>query len=146
MAAGPSQAPPHTLRILVVEDHEDTAHALTRLLRAEGHLVTTAHTMAGALALMAGQRPVELLICDIGLRDGNGCDLLRRIREYYGGREVPAIALTARDDAGLVEECRRAGYHHFLLKPFLFEQVLEALRQVQTSLQSRRATGAPAAR
>ena len=133
MSAGPTHAPPpHGLRILVVDDHEDTAHALTRLLRNEGHVVTTAHTTAGALALVVGQRPVQLLVSDIGLPDRDGCELLRRLREFYGGRDLDAIALTGYGDEGMLEQCREAGYRHFLLKPFRFEQVLDAVRQVQS--------------
>jgi CheY-like chemotaxis protein len=131
MSAGPTHAPPHGLRILVVDDHEDTAHALTRLLRNEGHVVTTAHTVAGAMALVVGQRPVELLISDIGLPDADGCELLRRLRVFYGRRDLPAIALTGYGEEGMVDDCRQAGYHHFLLKPFRFEQVLDAVRTVR---------------
>jgi CheY-like chemotaxis protein len=131
MPAAPQQAPlPHGLRILVVDDHEDTAHALTRLLRGEGHYVTTAHTVAGAMALVAGQRPVELVVSDIGLPDGDGCELLRRLRDFYGGRDIPAVALTGHGEEGLVDVCRVAGYRQFLLKPFRFEQVLQALRDL----------------
>jgi CheY-like chemotaxis protein len=129
MSAAPREPPPHGMRILVVDDHEDTAHALTRLLRGEGHYVTTAHTVAGAMALVARQRPVEMIVSDIGLPDGDGCDLLRRLREFYGGRDIPAIALTGGED-GLLEMCRLAGYREFLLKPFRFDQVLQALRDL----------------
>jgi hypothetical protein len=145
MSAGPTHAPPtHGLRILVVDDHEDTAHALTRLLRNEGHVVTTAHTTAGAMALVVGQRPVELLISDIGLPDEDGCELLRRLRAFYGRRDLPAVALTGHGEEGMVEECRRAGYHHFLLKPFRFEQVLDAVRTVQSTLGRVASASAPA--
>ena len=119
---------PTPLRILVVDDHEDSARALARLLRHDGHVVTTAHSITGAMALVVGQRPVDLLLSDIDLPDGNGCQLLDRLRAFYGGRDVAAVALTGHGEEAWIEQCRRAGYRHFLLKPVRFEEVLAVVR------------------
>ena len=127
----PPQAPT-PLRILVVDDHEDSARALARLLRHEGHVVTTAHSITGAMALVVGQRAVDLLLSDIDLPDGNGCQLLGRLRAFYGGREVAAVALTGHGEEAWIEECQRAGYRHFLLKPVRFEEVLTVVRTTQS--------------
>lgn len=118
---------PQALRILLVDDHEASARALARLLRHQGYLVTTAYTFAGALAL-AAPTSVDVLICDVDLPDGNGCDLLRRLRTFFGGRTIPAIAVTGHE--GLIEESRRAGYGRFLYKPLRLDDVLEAVRAI----------------
>ena len=123
-----SASQPTPLRLLIVDDHQDSARALSRLLRHEGHDVTTAHTVAGALALVVGHLPIDVLISDIGLPDGDGCDLLRRLRAFYGGRDVAAIALSGMGDEPFVRRCREAGFREFLVKPVAFEQVVEALR------------------
>ena len=130
-SAEPTPQAPTPLRILVVDDHEDSARALARLLRHEGHVVTTAHSITGAMALVVGQRAVDLLLGDIDLPDGNGCDLLRRLRAFYGGRDVTAVALTGHGEETWIEECRQAGYRHFLLKPVRFEEVLTVVRTTQ---------------
>jgi CheY-like chemotaxis protein len=127
MATSPS--PPAPLRLLIVDDHKDSARALSRLLRHEGHTVITAHTVAGALALVVGQLPVDVLISDIGLPDGDGCDLLRRLMQFYGGRDITAVALSGIDDEEYIERCREAGYHKFLVKPVSFEMVVDALKE-----------------
>ena len=123
---------PDPLRILVVDDHEESARALARLLRHDGHVVTTAHSITGAMALVAGQRPVDLLLGDIDLPDGNGCELLGRLRALYDGRDIAAVALTGHGEDAWVEECRRAGYQHFLLKPVRFEEVLALVRTTRS--------------
>ena len=123
-----SASPSTSLRLLIVDDHQDSARALSRLLRHEGHWVTTAHTVLGALALVVGQPPVDVLISDIGLPDGDGCDLLRRLRAFYGGREIAALALSGMDDEALITRCREAGFSQLLVKPVAFEQVVEALK------------------
>ena len=111
------------LRLLIVDDHADSARALSRLFRHDGHAVITAHTIAGALALVVGQQPVDVLLSDIGLPDGDGCELLRRLRAFYGGRDVPAVALSGLGDEQTLHRCREAGFRQFLLKPLTFEQV-----------------------
>jgi two-component system CheB/CheR fusion protein len=116
-------APQPSLRLLIVEDHTDSARALARLFRHEGHTVITAHTMSGALALVVGQQPVDVVLSDISLPDGDGCELLRRLRAFYGGRDVPALALSGLGDDETLKRCREVGFRKFLLKPLAFEQV-----------------------
>ena len=122
-----ASAPQPTLRLMIVDDHEDSARALSRLLRHEGHFVVTAHTVTGALSLLVGQRPIDVLVSDIGLPDGDGCELLTRIRSFYGGRDVPAVALSGIGDDAILQRCRAAGYRQFLSKPVAFEKVLVAI-------------------
>ena len=115
------------LRILLVDDHEASARALARLLRHQGFVVTTAYTFAGALAL-AAPNSVDLLICDVDLPDGDGCELLRRMRAFFGGRTIPAIAVTGHE--GLLDECRKAGYARYLSKPLRLDDVIEAVQSL----------------
>jgi len=85
------------------------------------------HVVEGAespVALLAGQPPVQMVVSDVGLPDGDGCELLERLRAFYGGRDLPAIAMSGLGDAALVERCRRAGYRLFLMKPLTFEQLV----------------------
>ena len=119
--------------ILVVDDHEDSARALARLLRHHGHIVTSTGSVAGAIGLVVGQRPFDLLISDISLPDGDGCQLLRRLREYYGNKQLPAVALTGFSDENLIAECRAAGYGKFLVKPVNFDDVQAAIEDLQTA-------------
>src|SRR5260221_553855 len=85
-----TRASGHALKILVVEDHADTARVMQRLLRESGHEVATAASMSAALRVLE-EAVVDLVISDLGLPDGNGLDLMREI-----GREhrVKGIALS----------------------------------------------------
>lgn len=130
LQARPQAPSSKALRILLVDDHEASARALARLLRHQGFIVTTAYTMAGALALAAPAGP-DALICDVDLPDGNGCDLLLRLRAFLAPRPLPAVAITGHE--GWVEECTRAGYTRFLYKPLRLDDVLEAIRAVTST-------------
>jgi two-component system CheB/CheR fusion protein len=120
-ATGPAEAAVRqALRILLVEDHADTARIMARLLKRCGHEVTTAPDIRTALS-HAGQRGFELLISDLGLPDGSGLDLMRELR--HRGWQVPGIALTGYGQEDDLRRTQEAGFAMHLTKPVDFEQL-----------------------
>ena len=117
-------------RILLVEDHVDTARALCRLLERGGHEMTLAHTMGDALdELETGG--FDLILSDIGLPDGTGLDLIRRVRTIS---DLPAVALSGFGMEEDVLTCREAGFNEHLTKPINFhrlEQIILRLTQAR---------------
>ena len=88
----PSPTPSlNRLRILLVEDEAATLRLMSRLLVGLGHRVTAAGTVADAWVAVEGGE-FDLIVSDIGLPDGTGLDLMRKVKSL--GRIVPAIALT----------------------------------------------------
>jgi CheY-like chemotaxis protein len=114
------------LRILLVEDHVDTARAMSRLLRSLGHQVETATTVAAALEL-ANKDNFRLIISDIGLPDGTGIDFMRQVRERSN---VPAIALTGFGMEDDIMRSREAGFTMHLTKPVNFQRLELIVQQV----------------
>jgi PAS domain S-box-containing protein len=116
------------LRLLLVEDDEPTARILGRLLRGRGHSVTIARTVAEALQTLptAG---FDVLLSDIGLPDGNGLDLMRRIR---ADRPLRGIALSGFGMDDDVRRSREAGFAEHLTKPVEFSRLEAALMRVAT--------------
>jgi DNA-binding response OmpR family regulator len=92
--------------VLVVEDDPTLLEQLTELLEREGYRsVHGAGTVADALLTVATWQP-QLLLLDVMLPDGNGFDLLRRVRETS---DAPALFLSARDEDLATGEVRRLG-------------------------------------
>jgi len=118
---------PRGSSVLVVDDHADSVRALAVLLRRAGHSVTTALTFAGAIEAAAGMPAIDVLVSDMGLADGDGCELLRLLRLRAGGGPRCAVMLTGRDDNELREQSDGAGYDLFLVKPVIVEQLLAAI-------------------
>jgi two-component system, chemotaxis family, CheB/CheR fusion protein len=122
-AADPGTQRP--LRLLLVEDHEDTAEALADLLRLSGHQVTVAGSIVEALAAAeaGGERGgFDLVLSDLGLPDGSGHELMRELARRHG---IKGIALSG---YGMEEDVRRSGEAGFachLTKP-VDRQALEA--------------------
>ena len=117
------------LDVLLVEDHEPTLGALSKLLKGLGHRVTGVTTVASATAA-AGQNGFDLIISDLGLPDGSGLDVMRRLRDRYAGR---AIALTGYGMESDVAASRDAGFAVHLTKPVDLSALEAAMRRVSES-------------
>ena len=114
------------LRILLVEDHADTARVMSRLLRIAGHHVHVAATVVTAIEGALGNS-IDLIISDIGLPDGTGIDLIKTVRKTSA---VPAIALTGFGMDDDVAKCRDAGFNDHLTKPVNLQKLELAIRQL----------------
>lgn len=121
------------MRILYVEDHLDTAEVMSRLLSREGYLITTATTLTEARRL-CGEQTFDLLICDIGLPDGDGWELAA-VAERYGAK---AIALSGYGQLADVAHSNMAGFVAHLVKPVTFEQVKTAVAAARAASDERR--------
>ncbi len=102
------------VRILLVEDHDDTSRALARLLRNAGHTVETAADAAQATAAFE-RRPFDLVVSDLGLPDESGLVLMRRLRGIRPG--VAGICLSGYGTEDDLRACREAGFGEHLTKP-----------------------------
>lgn len=112
-----------SLRILLVEDHQDTCTALERLLVRRGHLVASAHTVRGAMEA-AARGPFDLLISDIALPDGSGTELMAYLRAISG---VVGIAISGFGMNGDIERSLEAGFSEHLVKPVKLEKLEAAI-------------------
>jgi two-component system OmpR family response regulator len=110
--------------ILIVEDHEDSAGALARLLKSQGYQVSIATTLADARRACAST-DFAALLCDILLPDGSGLVLPDFVR---GSRCVPKmIAVTASGMPHDVEAAKSAGFDEIVIKPFDLKEILQFL-------------------
>jgi len=109
----PATQPRQSRRILLVEDHADTNRSLTKLLHLRGYEVESANDIESALAL-GSKAQFDVLVSDIGLPDGTGIDLIRRLRS---DRPALAIALTGFGMEEDLRKTREAGFNHHLVKP-----------------------------
>ena len=122
--ANPTHGNPGAVNILLVEDHPDTAQALQGYLQACGHSVVRAGTCEEALRCPDLAR-MEALICDIGLPDCSGWELLPQLRAKAG--QAYAVAISARGLPGDVARSLASGFQVHLTKPFAPPQLLELL-------------------
>lgn len=126
-------------RILLLEDDEALAEGLTYALGKEGFDVETASCVSEALSCL-GQTSYELLLLDIGLPDGSGLDVLRRVRmggatagggvpgDGVPGDGVPVMFLTAADEEVSIIRALDSGGDDYLVKPFKLGELVSRIR------------------
>ena len=116
-----------THRVLVVEDEQDLARLLVRLLEGEGYAVDAVHDGQAGLHRALTSR-YDVLVLDRGLPGIDGVDLLRRLRR--SGVTSPALMLTAYDTVPDRVEGLDSGAQDYLGKPFDVDELLARLRSL----------------
>jgi PAS domain S-box-containing protein len=121
--AAPDEEPAHRdepasrpLRVLVVDDSEDTTELLGALLEMAGHSIQLAHSGPAALEAAAVFRP-DAVILDIGLPGLDGYQVAGRLREGPLGKDVVLIAATGYGQEDDLRRSREAGFDRHLVKP-----------------------------
>jgi DNA-binding response OmpR family regulator len=112
-------APRRTLRLLIVEDHETTSNVMVRLLTKRGYSVSAASSIKEALRMLQ-QDSVDLLISDVGLTDGSGLELMKKVRET---RDLPAIALSGYGTEADLAQSSEVGFSAHMTKPVDIERL-----------------------
>jgi HAMP domain-containing protein/signal transduction histidine kinase/CheY-like chemotaxis protein len=128
-ALSPRFAERQPMRILLVEDHEDTNRSLTSLLRRRGYHVKSALTFQSALELSAKEE-FDVLISDLGLPDGSGIDLIQKL----ASKPPLGIALTGFGMEQDIRKSREAGFHHHLVKPIDLNKLDSLIQEGAASL------------
>ncbi len=114
-------------RILLVDDHRPSLGAMQHVLEGRGYHVLTAQSLAEA-AEVAREHPIDLLISDIGLPDGEAYGLLQQLQ--IGHSHLRGIALSGYGAASDVEKSRAAGFAVHLTKPVEVSALDRALAKV----------------
>ena len=114
------------LRLLVVEDHVDSAELLAELLQHAGHTVRVATTVSDAIAA-ASEQPFDVVLSDVGLPDATGYELMEQLRERFA---MKGIAVTGSARASDIERGRQAGFAVHLTKPFSLHKLQQALDEL----------------
>ena len=109
----PAGSTPQGKTILIVEDHVDTRRVLSRTLANRGFHVATAGSVASACEQFNSEHP-DLIICDIGLPDGTGWELMKKLRSLG---KVKGIAVSGYGMDYDQRRSREAGFMTHLTKP-----------------------------
>jgi HAMP domain-containing protein/signal transduction histidine kinase/CheY-like chemotaxis protein len=128
-ALSPTFSERQPMRILLVEDHEDTNRSLTSLLRRRGYHVQSALTFQSAIELGAKEK-FDVLISDLGLPDGSGIDLIQNL----ASKPPLGIALTGFGMEQDIRKSREAGFHHHLVKPIDLNKLDSLIQEGAASL------------
>jgi len=125
--------------VLVVEDDPDDLELTLRALRRhDGTLAIRAvHDGDEAIATLfggAGKQPVSpmprVVLLDLHLPRMSGLAILKRMRSEAATRRIPVVMLTASQDGTDIQACFEAGANGYIVKPDIFEHLVEAIGAV----------------
>jgi len=117
------------VRVLLVEDTDDTRELLTFVLEQCAAVVTAAASATEALDAFLRDRP-QIVVTDLAMPGHDGYWLLRQVRAHAPAADVPAVALTAFTERYSREQALAAGFDAFLPKPIEPDALCRALRGV----------------
>ncbi|WP_241233719.1 GGDEF domain-containing response regulator [Altericroceibacterium xinjiangense] len=109
--------------VLIVDDMPSARHELAGILKKQNYRILEASSGAEALALLAKNEAVELVVTDYNMPDMDGYALTREIRSRYCADRVRVIGISASSDPHLSVSFLRAGASDFIYRPFIPEEV-----------------------
>jgi signal transduction histidine kinase/ActR/RegA family two-component response regulator len=126
-----TESPLKGVRVLLVEDNEDSRDMLQIMFEQKGMEVTAVDSAAAALSAIK-QLPPDILVSDVGLPGEDGYELISKLRQLppEQGSMIPAVALTGY--ASLQDRVRAfdAGYQEHLAKPVDIDKLLELVKNL----------------
>jgi CheY-like chemotaxis protein len=124
-----SQATGHPLRVLVVDDNQDTAMGLSLLIQALGHESRMTHDGLSAVEAAKHYRP-NLVLLDIGLPGISGYEVAKQLRQQATLEDSVLVAVTAWSQNEDKRRAAEAGFDHHLVKPADFGQLQQIVATV----------------
>lgn len=117
------------MRLLIVENDEDTAGFMRYVLEEERHSVRTASAVGAARWQLRDYKP-DLIILDRGLPDSDGVDFCRELKSRPGFLGVPVLFVSAARSPAQIHEAFAAGGDDYIVKPFSVAEFLARIESV----------------
>jgi len=126
------------VKVLIVDDSEDTREILTRTLTTGGYGVIVASGVGEAVELL-DQGPVDILITDLRMGESSGLDLVKYTKQNF--RDVAVVMVTGYPSIETAVEAVKNGAEDYLTKPFTEEELLTVLKRVTAHLHDKEVVG-----
>jgi signal transduction histidine kinase/ActR/RegA family two-component response regulator len=132
------------LKVLVVEDEEDSRELLVQAMAVRGAEVASAGSVVEAVREFERFNP-DVLVSDIAMPDADGYDLIRHVRELPADRGglTPAVAVTAHAQRSALEQALTAGFQRYVPKPVDVDELVATIAELKEELRSAGAAPEP---
>lgn len=116
--------------ILIVDDSESIREVVSFTLEDAGHSVISAVDGEDALTRLEGVDKIDLIITDLHMPKMDGIELIKEVRTDDKFKFTPILFLTTESQASKKMEAKEAGATGWIIKPFVPEKLLAALKKV----------------
>lgn len=113
--------------VLIIEDDETMRAALKRILESENLDVRTAAD-GTQLGEAIGDKPIDLILLDVGLPWINGLELAKLLREHESLKDIPLVFISGKATEFDIKRGFEAGADDYITKPFEIEKVKKTIR------------------
>ena len=114
------------LKILLVEDDEDTRYLMQLEMERRGYRVIEAEDGEKAVVLAKQESP-DIILMDLSLPRMDGLEATKLIREFDGMHAVPIVAVTAHQETDFREGAKASGFDAYVTKPIDFDWLSELI-------------------
>jgi two-component system, cell cycle response regulator DivK len=121
-----SETTPANLKVLLVEDDEDTRYMMQIEMERRGYRVIEAADGEKAVVLAQQQAP-DIILMDLSLPRMDGLEATRQIRELHRLRTVPIVAVTAHQETDFRQGAKESGFDAYVTKPIDFDWLSELI-------------------
>jgi two-component system, cell cycle response regulator DivK len=121
-----SEKTPANLKVLLVEDDEDTRYLMQLEMERRGYRVIEADDGEKAVALAEQEHP-DIILMDLSLPRMDGLEATKQIREIDQMRAVPIVAVTAHQETDFRESAKASGFDAYVTKPIDFDWLSELI-------------------
>ncbi len=127
-------------KILIADDEPDVVNSLSKRLKRDGFIVSTARDGQEALELALAVDTPDILVLDIQMPKKNGFEVLRELRENNLKTDIwqPVIILSAKSDFDDIKKGYDLEADFYLTKPFSYQQLLKGIETMITLLSVKR--------
>ncbi|MFZ1907468.1 MAG: response regulator [Burkholderiales bacterium] len=126
----PSKRAPAQTTVLIVEDDPDQLALADLRVSMAGYGVRVARNAAELLADLRTRQPPDIMLLDVMLPDGNGFDILAKIRSHRKLAMLPVVMLTAKTETADIKRGLALGADAYVTKPYSKSVLVDAIRQV----------------
>ena len=129
----PNKRAPAQTTVLIVEDDPDQLALADLRVSMAGYAVRVARKAAELLAELRTRQPPDIMLLDVMLPDGNGFDILAKIRSHRKLAMLPVVMLTAKTEKADIQRGLALGADAYVTKPYSKSVLVDAIRQVLRS-------------
>ncbi|MFY7993787.1 MAG: response regulator [Bacteriovoracaceae bacterium] len=120
------------LNFLVTDDYESMRIMIATHLRELGvNNISFANSGNNALAIIKSRLtaadPVQFLLTDLAMDDGDGIELVRQLRTVNELKKLPILMITSKSDVSLVIDAAKAGVNNYIVKPWQTEELMKKI-------------------
>lgn len=123
------EEPRPSVRVLVVDDHDETRELITLMLARRGFTILATNRGASALAAAVDERP-DVILLDVMMPEMDGFTVLRRLKGDARTAAIPVIVVTAKVQEQVRSDAYTIGADYWIGKPFTRDELVAGIRAV----------------